>query len=91
MFRKVGEDEREGNAPLDGKPETDADKRFFDLRESGYTGPIDQDGNIADSANHHQRKEHPWPGTTGRHSGPGFADHTFAECRRSCAENNAEH
>jgi hypothetical protein len=28
----------------DGKPETEADKRFFDLRESGYTGPIDQDG-----------------------------------------------
>ena len=31
----------------DGKPETDADTRFFDLRESGYTGPIDQDGNVA--------------------------------------------
>jgi hypothetical protein len=29
---------------VDGKPETDADKRFFDLRESGYTGPINQDG-----------------------------------------------
>lgn len=29
---------------IDGKPETDTDKRFFDLRESGYTGPIDQDG-----------------------------------------------
>lgn len=29
---------------VDGKPETDADRRFFDLRESGYTGPIDQDG-----------------------------------------------
>lgn len=28
----------------DGKPETPADKRFFGLRESGYTGPIDQDG-----------------------------------------------
>lgn len=28
----------------DGEPETDADSRFFDLRESGYTGPIDQDG-----------------------------------------------
>jgi hypothetical protein len=26
-----------------GKPETAADRRFFDLRESGYTGPIDQD------------------------------------------------
>src|SRR6185437_13471490 len=30
---------------VDGKPETEADKRFFDLRESGYTGPIDADGN----------------------------------------------
>ncbi|HKS46710.1 MAG TPA: hypothetical protein VJT49_16680 [Amycolatopsis sp.] len=29
----------------DGKPETEKDKRFFDLRESGYKGPIDQDGN----------------------------------------------
>jgi hypothetical protein len=28
----------------DDKPETAADKRFFDLRESGYKGPIDQDG-----------------------------------------------
>jgi hypothetical protein len=28
----------------DGRPETTADKRFFDLRESGYRGPIDQDG-----------------------------------------------
>ncbi|GGQ88301.1 hypothetical protein [Couchioplanes azureus] len=30
---------------FDGKPETAADKRFFDLRASGYTGPIDQNGN----------------------------------------------
>ncbi len=29
---------------VDGKPETAADKRFFDLRESGYDGPVDQDG-----------------------------------------------
>ena len=28
----------------DGKPETEADTRFFDLRASGYSGPIDQDG-----------------------------------------------
>ena len=28
----------------DGKPETPKDTRFFDLRASGYTGPIDQDG-----------------------------------------------
>ena len=44
MFRKVREDEVTGTRRLDGKPETDADKRFFDLRESGYTGPIDQGG-----------------------------------------------
>lgn len=30
---------------LDRKPETAADKKFFDLRESGYKGWIDQDGN----------------------------------------------
>ena len=30
---------------VDGRPETPADRRFFDLRASGYTGPIDQDGN----------------------------------------------
>jgi hypothetical protein len=29
----------------DRKPETPKDKKFFDLRESGYKGPIDQDGN----------------------------------------------
>ncbi len=29
---------------VDGKPETVADARFFDLREAGYDGPIDQDG-----------------------------------------------
>jgi hypothetical protein len=28
----------------DGTPETAADARFFGARESGYTGPIDQDG-----------------------------------------------
>jgi hypothetical protein len=31
----------------DGKPESKADRKFFDLRESGYKGPIDQDGNKA--------------------------------------------
>ena len=29
---------------FDGRPETDADRRFFDLRAAGYTGWIDQDG-----------------------------------------------
>jgi hypothetical protein len=28
----------------DGQPETAADTRFFGLRESGYDGPVDQDG-----------------------------------------------
>jgi hypothetical protein len=27
-----------------GRPESPADTRFFDLRGSGYAGPIDQDG-----------------------------------------------
>jgi hypothetical protein len=42
MFRKVREDEAMGTRRVDGKPETDADKRFFDLRESGYTGPVNR-------------------------------------------------
>jgi len=29
---------------IDGKPETAADKRFYAERESGYKGPLDQDG-----------------------------------------------
>jgi hypothetical protein len=29
---------------VDGKPETDADRRLFGLRESGWTGGVDQDG-----------------------------------------------
>jgi hypothetical protein len=44
MFRRLRGDEATGTRRVDGKPETDADKRFFDLRESGYTGPVDQDG-----------------------------------------------
>ncbi len=35
----------------DGQPLNDADRRLYALRESGYTGPIDQDG---------------YPATTGR-------------------------
>ena len=34
---------------MDGRPETAADKRFFDLRESGYDGPVDQDGRMVTS------------------------------------------
>jgi len=33
----------------DRSPETDKDKRFHDLRASGYRGPIDQDGRRADT------------------------------------------
>jgi len=29
---------------FDDQPETDEDRRFFDLRESGYTGWIDRHG-----------------------------------------------
>jgi hypothetical protein len=29
---------------LDGRPETDADRRRFDLRAAGYHGPVDPDG-----------------------------------------------
>jgi hypothetical protein len=43
MFRKLRGEAR-GTRRVDGQPETEADKRFFDLRESGYSGPIDQDG-----------------------------------------------
>jgi len=37
-----------GSRRADDKPETAADKRFFDLRESGYTGPIDHNGQPVD-------------------------------------------
>jgi hypothetical protein len=54
--RKGGPDEPATGTPepvptrrLDGKPETEADTRFLDLRASGYTGPIDQDGYPADT------------------------------------------
>lgn len=36
----------------DGKPLTDAGKRFFALRESGYRGWIDQDGHAVSDAEH---------------------------------------
>jgi hypothetical protein len=32
----------------DGQPETAKDKRFFDLRESGETRPIDHDGQVVE-------------------------------------------
>lgn len=39
----------------DGKPLTDAGKRFFALRESGYRGWIDQDGHAVSDAEHARR------------------------------------
>ena len=36
----------------DRQPETDADRRFFDARESGFRGPIDQDGRPQTPAEH---------------------------------------
>jgi hypothetical protein len=44
MFRRLRGHEATATRRVDGKPETDADKRFFDLRASGYTGPVNQDG-----------------------------------------------
>lgn len=35
-------------SPVTGRPLSDADHRFFDLRASGYTGPINQDGYASD-------------------------------------------
>jgi hypothetical protein len=32
------------DSPGGWQAETAADTRFFDLRESGYDGPVDQDG-----------------------------------------------
>lgn len=34
----------------DRSPETPADRKFHDLRASGYKGPIDQDGNKVSGA-----------------------------------------
>lgn len=35
---------RRASRRVDGEPETEADRRFFDERESGYDGPLNQDG-----------------------------------------------
>ena len=40
----------------DGRPETARDRRFFDLRESGYTGPINQDGRKPDMSDPRERE-----------------------------------
>lgn len=36
----------------DRQPETDTDRRFFDLRDGGFRGPIDQDGHPQTPAEH---------------------------------------
>lgn len=46
---------------FDGEPETDADRRFFDLRESGYDGWIDQDGHPVDGPAFQQTAPEPEP------------------------------
>jgi hypothetical protein len=61
------EDDMTTTRRLDGKPETPADTRFFDLRERGYTGPIDQDGHAVISATGPDGAPLPLPeGGTGR-------------------------
>ncbi|GAA3068520.1 hypothetical protein GCM10010464_35910 [Pseudonocardia yunnanensis] len=35
----------------DKSPETEKDSKFHDLRDSGYRGPIDQDGNNLEDVN----------------------------------------
>jgi hypothetical protein len=42
-----GKDAKDTRRP-DGKPETATDEKFFDLRESGETRPIDHNGNVVD-------------------------------------------
>lgn len=41
---------------VDGKPETEADKRFFDERESGYDGPLDHYGRRPDMSDPQERE-----------------------------------
>lgn len=43
---------------FDGLPETEADRRFFDLRESGYTGWINQDGYPVDDPHTYIAQRH---------------------------------
>ena len=44
LFSSSSDDTRRA----DGKPETAADRRFFSLRESGETRPIDHNGNVVE-------------------------------------------
>jgi hypothetical protein len=44
LITQMGREQDTWTRRVDGRPETAADTRFFDLRESGYDGPIDQNG-----------------------------------------------
>lgn len=44
----TGRSESMSSRRADDKPETAADKKFFDLRESGYKGPVDHNGNAVE-------------------------------------------
>lgn len=48
---------RRGSRRVDGQPETDADRRFFDERESGYDGPLNSDGRRPDLNDPQQRED----------------------------------
>lgn len=60
----------------DGSPETPADTRFFNLRESGYGGWIDQDGYPMTDEQHEQ-----WVAEQDRAHGAGIADKTYEQTR----------
>jgi hypothetical protein len=61
------EDDLTTTRRLDGKPETPADTRFFDLRGRGYAGSIDQDGHAVMSPTGPDSAPLPLPeGGTGR-------------------------
>jgi hypothetical protein len=68
----------------DGRPETAAESRFFDLRESGYTGAIDQDGHAVSDVD--EWIEHHRPAsssTSGPMSNPGPAVNPAKNPRRA--------
>jgi hypothetical protein len=48
MFRTYPGTDGNPTRNLDGTPETEAQQRYFELRESGYDGWIDQDGYAVD-------------------------------------------
>lgn len=48
MFRIYPGTDGQPTRNMDGSPETLAQQRYFELRESGYDGWIDQDGRAVD-------------------------------------------